>query len=193
MTIDAHADLKAKARDYLQARGTRAPARVIHERVAAAFAALDATLDKVPADRIGARPLPGEWTVQEVVDHLLETHRPGVDELRCLLAGQSPPGEAIPPGLQSKAPSLRPWPWLRQELRRVHADILELLAAVPDDFETTARAPLVMVANAPTVDGGFVPVHWIEELDWKAYAITWRLHAIDHRSQIQKILDAAAA
>lgn len=191
MAIEAHADLKAKAREYLHARGTRVAGRVVHERVAAAFAALDETLDAVPAGQVGARPLPGEWTVQEVVDHLLETHRPGVDELRCLLAGRRPPGDPIPAGLQSKAPALRPWPWLRRELRRMHDDILELLAAAPDDFETAARAPLVMVVNAPDAQGGSVEVHWVEELDWKAYAITWRLHALDHRNQIRKVLEAA--
>jgi hypothetical protein len=193
MATERHEALKAKAREYLHTRGTRVGARVVHERVAAAFAALEETLDTVPAAQAGARPLPGEWTVQEVVDHLLETHRPGVDELRCLLAGQRPPGDAIPASLLSKAPALRPWPWLRRELRRVHDDILELLATVPEDLETRARAPLVMVVNAPGADGGIVHVHWVEELDWKAYSITWRLHALDHRNQIQKVLSAATA
>lgn len=192
MATERHEDLKAKARDYLHARGTRVAARVVHERVAAAFTALDETLDKVTPAQVSARPLPGEWTVQEVVDHLIETHRPGVDELRCLLAGQRPPGDAIPASLLSKAPALRPWSWLRRELRHVHDDILGLLAPVPDDFETSARAPLVMVVNAPGTDGGMVQVHWVEELDWKAYAITWRLHALDHRNQIHKILSAMA-
>jgi len=193
MTTDVHAELKAKARDYLHTRGTRVPGRVIHERVAAAFAALDETLDTVTAAQVSARPLPGEWTVGEVVDHLLETHRPGLDELRCLLAGQRPPGEAIPASLLSKAPALRPWPWLRRELRRVHDDILDLLAGAPDDFETSARAPLVMVVNAPGAGGGIEQIHWLEDLDWKAYSITWRLHALDHRNQVQKILAAVKA
>jgi hypothetical protein len=192
MATDLHEDLKARARDYLHARGTRVAARAIHERVAAAFAALDETLDTVTPAQVGARPQPGEWTVQEVVDHVLETHRPGLDELRCLLAGQRPPGEAIPASLLSKAPALRPWPWLRRELRRVHDDILDVLAAVPDDFETSARAPLVMVVNAPAAGDRVVQVHWVEELDWKAYAITWRLHALDHRTQIRKALSATA-
>jgi hypothetical protein len=193
MATDPHAELKAKAREYLHTRGTRVTGRIVHERVAAAFTALDETLDAVPAARVGVRALPAEWTVQEVVDHLLETHRPGVDELRCLLAGQRPPGEPIPASLLSKAPALRPWPWLRRELRRVHDDILGLLAGAPDDFETDARAPLVMVINATGADAGIVPVHWVEDLDWKAYSITWRLHALDHRNQIQKVLAAMAA
>lgn len=181
---------KARARDYLRTKGTLVPARMIAERVAAAFAALESFLDAVPPERAARRSIPGEWTIQEIADHLVETHRPGLDELRCLLAGQRPPGEPIPASLQSKAPHLRPWPWLLAELGRVHGDIVRALEGVPPDFTTHATAPLVMVANAPDAAGGSVPLHWIEELDWKAYAIVWRLHAIDHLNQAKKVLAA---
>ena len=30
----------------------------------------------------------------------------------------------------------------------------------------------------------------VEDLEWKAYAITWRLHAIDHLHQARKVLAA---
>src|SRR6059036_268569 len=147
----------------------------------------------VPAAQAARRTIPGEWTIQEIVDHLVETYRPGVDELRCLLAGERPPGEAVPPSLQSKAPHLRPWPWLLGELRRLNADILGLLDAVPPHFETTARAPLVMVVNVPRPGGGFEPLHWVEELDWKAYVIaSWRLHPIDHLNQTKQVLEGKA-
>jgi hypothetical protein len=184
------AELKDKARDYLRTRGTLVAPAVIHERVGAAFAALEAFLDTVPPDRASRPGPPGEWTIQEIVDHLLETHRPGLDELRCLLAGRRPPGEAIPAGLQSKAPMLRPWPWLRAELQRVHGGIAQMLAAVPADFTTEARAPLVMVVNVPEPSGQAKPVHWVEDLDWKAYAIVWRLHVLDHLNQAKKVLAA---
>ncbi|MBI4593901.1 MAG: hypothetical protein HY728_06765, partial [Candidatus Rokubacteria bacterium] len=122
MTDTAELDARRKAADYLRQRGTLAPTGAIRERVGAAFAALGTLLESVPAADVGRRTIPGEWTIQEVADHLLETHRPGLDELRCLLAGRRPPGEAIPAGLQSKAPLLRPWPWLLRELQRVHDD-----------------------------------------------------------------------
>jgi hypothetical protein len=184
------AELKEKALNYLRARGTRAAPPVIHERVAAAFAALDEVLESAPATAAGTEAIPGEWTVQEVVDHLVETHRPGLDELRCLLAGRRPPGPPIPAGLQSKAPRLRPWPWLLAELRRVHGDIVQVLERVPVDFETDARAPLVMVVSVPRADGTTEPLHWVEELDWRAYAIVWRLHVLDHLNQIKTLLAA---
>jgi hypothetical protein len=31
----------------------------------------------------------------------------------------------------------------------------------------------------------------VEELDWKAYAIVWRLHVLDHLNQARKVLAAA--
>lgn len=185
--MDHEAEARQKAREYLRTRGTLVAPSVIQERVAAAFAALESFLDSVPPEMVARRPIAGEWTIQEVVDHLVETHRPGLDELRCLLAGQRPPGEPIPASLQSKAPLLRPWPWLRSELKRVHGDIVDTLARVREDFQTEARAPLVMVVNVPRDGGELVPLHWVEELDWKAYAIVWRLHALDHLNQAKKV------
>ncbi len=193
MTEDPAAEARAKARDYLRAKGTRAPAPVIRERIAEAFGALDAFLAPLSAARAARASIPGEWTIHEIVDHLLETHRPGLDELRCLLAGRRPPGEPIPAGLQSKAPHLRPWPWLLDELRRVHDEILRALAEAPPNFTTDARAPLVMVVNVKDAEGRTAPLHWVEDLDWKAYAIVWRLHVVDHLNQARKVLAAMGA
>lgn len=141
------------------------------------------------AERARTAAIPGEWSVQEIADHVLETHRAGLDELRCLLAGRRPPGEAIPAGLQSRAPLLRPWPWLLSELGRVHADILEALRAAPD-ADTGVSAPIVMVVNVPGEGGAAALLQWIEECDWKAYAIVWRLHAMDHLNQVRRVLAA---
>jgi hypothetical protein len=188
-TVSAEHEARARALDYLRTNGTLAPAATVHERVAAAFAALDAFLAGVTPEQ-ARRPGPaGEWNIQEIVDHLVETHRAGLDELRCLLAGQRPPGDPIPAGLRSKACRLRPWPWLLDELRRIHGEILAVLAAAPGDAGT-ATAPLVMVVNVPADGGGMAPVHWVEECDWKAYAIVWRLHVLDHLQQARRLLRA---
>ena len=181
---------REKARQYLRRKGTLAPAAAIASGVGDAFAALETFLDAVPPELVQRRAWDGEWTIQEVTDHLLETHRPGLDELRCLLAGQRPPGEPIPAALQSKAPHLRPWPWLLRELKELHAEILAELARPGPDFETDARARLVMVTYATDERGEKVALHWVEDLDWKAYSIVWRLHAIDHLNQARKLLAA---
>jgi hypothetical protein len=152
---------------------------------------LEAALAEVDAADAGRRPLPGEWSVHEVVDHLVETHRPSIGELRDLLAGRRPPGPPIPAGLLSADPGARAWPDLLAELRRLHAEALAALAAATDAIATDARAPIIMVINAREPDGRDVPVHWIEELDWKAYAVSaFRLHLLDHLSQVRKTLEA---
>jgi hypothetical protein len=179
-----------KAREYLRDRGTRLSATAIHERVGAAFAATESMLDGIDEAEARARPLEGEWTVQEVVDHLVETNRPSLEELRELLEDRRPPGGPIPASLQSADPQGRPYGELLSDLKAVHADILRVLGGAPDRM-TDARAPVVMVINVKEADGKLRPLSWIEELDWKAYAIIFRLHELDHLNQIKKTLAAA--
>jgi hypothetical protein len=181
---------QVKAQEYLQQKGTRLAAAQIHERVGAAFAALETALDEVSEAEARGRAIPGEWTIHEVLDHLVETHRPSLDELRDLLDNRRPLHGPVPASLQSTEPMGRPFKELVSELRSLHGAILRALSTSPDRL-TDARAPLVMVINAKEPDGRGVPVHWIEELDWKAYAVAaFRLHEIDHLNQIKKTLKA---
>ncbi len=182
-----------KAKEYMHQKGTLLPAAQVHERVGAAFAAMETLLDGVGEAEARARTLPGEWTVQEVVDHLVETHRPSLDELRDLLENRRPAGGPVPASLQSADPMGRRYGDLVSDLKAVHAAVLRVLSGAPDRM-TDARAPLVMVINAREPDGGEAPLHWIEELDWKAYAVTaFRLHELDHLNQIKKTLKAGLA
>jgi len=182
-----------KAKEYMHQKGTLLPAAQVHERVGAAFAAMETLLDGVGEAEARARTIPGEWTVQEVVDHLVETHRPSLDELRDLLESRRPAGGPVPASLQSADPMGRRYGDLVSDLKAVHAAVLRVLSGAPDRM-TDARAPLVMVINARESDGGEAPLHWIEELDWKAYAVTaFRLHELDHLNQIKKTLKAGLA
>ena len=178
---------QVRAREYLDAMGSRLTAPKVRERVAAGFAALESFLDGVTEAEARLRALPGEWSIQEVADHLVETHRPSLEELRDLLAGRRPEGEPIPAGLQSRHPLARRWTELLGELKRLQKEVVGALDKVPDML-TGARAPVVMVVNVKEVDGTETPLHWIEELDWKAYAIVFRLHALDHLNQAKKVL-----
>ena len=186
---DVEADARRKAREYFDAQAVLTPA-ALRKKVGNALHALESFLGSVDAARAARRAWPAEWSIHEIADHVVETHRPSLDELWCLLAGQRPPGEAVPAGLQSKAPLTRPWPWLLRELASVHGEVLAALDAIPADFTTDARAPLVMVVNVPDESGASVPLHWIEELDWKAYAVVLRLHAADHLNQAKKVAAA---
>jgi len=155
---------QVKAKEYLDQQGSRRSATQLRERVAAAFTA-----------------------IEEFLDHLVETHKPSVVELRELLADRRPAHGPIPASLQSPDPMSRPWPDLLDALKRVQAEAVKVLAAAPDR-PTEARAEVVMVINVKRPDGSEEPLHWIEELDWKAYAIVFRLHVLDHLNQAKKVL-----
>ena len=180
---------QVRAKEYLDQQGSRRSAAQICERVAAGFQALEQFLAGLSEADARARPIAGEWTIQEVADHLVETHRPSVVELRELLASRRPAGGPIPAALQSAQPMARRWTDLLDDLRRVQAEAVATLAVAPD-APTDGRAPVVMVINVQEADGREAPLHWIEELDWKAYAIVFRLHVLDHLGQARKVLKA---
>jgi hypothetical protein len=187
---DIAEDVKQRTREYLTTHGSRASAALVVRRVASACEALERFAAGVEAKDAARRTIPGEWCVQEIVDHVVETHRGILDELWCLLAGHRPAGPPIPAGIQSRAPLARPWPWLTRELGAAHRDILAAVRAVRPDAVIDARAPVVLVVNADTGDGR--PLEWVEELDWKAYLMVLRLHATDHLHQAQRVAAAAA-
>jgi hypothetical protein len=181
----------AKAKAYLLEKGTQAPVLQIRERVADAFAALDTLLAGVTESQARRAPGGGEWSVHEILDHLVETHPRAIEEMRALLENRHSPVSPIPAGLQSADPAARRWDDLRGELRRLHAEVLDVLAKAPDRM-TEVRAPIIMVINTRRADGIVTPMQWIEECDWKACAIIFRLHELDHLGQARKTLRAGS-
>ncbi len=151
----------AKAKAYLLEKGAQAP------------------LAQIPEE--------GGWSVHEILDHLMETHPLALEEMRALLENRHSPVSPIPAGLQSANPAARRWDDMRADLRRLHAEVLDLLAKAPDRM-TPARAPIVMVINTRQADGRVTPMQWVEECDWKACAIIFRLHELDHLGQARRAL-----
>ena len=168
---------------HVRSRGTDAEPQAVHQKLASAYATFDGLLAGLGAERATAVPAPGEWSVRDVADHLLESERAGLDELRCLVGGDTPPGPPIPASLRSKTPQHRPWPWLVAELGRIHADILAAVAAGPAPAPDEPTAPAVFWAEV-----GGQPTEWIEELDWRAYAAVLRVHVLEHLAQVRAIL-----
>src|SRR5437867_9856288 len=76
--------LRARVRDYLRDNGTLAPTAVIRRRVTTAFENLEHFLRAADPTRAARRAWPAEWSLHEIADHVLETHRPSRDELRDL-------------------------------------------------------------------------------------------------------------
>ena len=176
-----------QALDYVRRKGTEAPAADVRQRLAIAFREIEALLEAVPAELTGRRPEPAAWSVHEVVDHLVESHRPAAHQLDQLLAGVSP-ADPIPAGLLSPEPFHRDWATVTAELRTVHRALCSLLEGVGDDTPAEARAPVAMVVRCATPDGGSEPVHWIESFPWKAFALLVAVHTREHTGQIQRIL-----
>ena len=106
----------AKAKAYLLEKGTQAPVAQIRERVADAFAAVEGLLDGVTESRARRAPGGGEWSVHEILDHLVATHPLALEEMRALLESRHSPVSPIPAGLQSADPFARRWDDLRGEL-----------------------------------------------------------------------------
>src|SRR5215510_12981794 len=137
---------QVKAREYLDQQGSRRSAGRIAERVVASFTAIEEFLDDVSETEARAHGIRGEWSIQEVVDHLVVTHEPSIVELRELLANESPANGPIPAALQSPDPLAQLWPDLRAALKRVQGEAARVLRAAPD-CPTEARAEVVMVIN----------------------------------------------
>lgn len=181
---------QVRMRDYLRDKGDQLPLAEVRARVAGAFDTMESLLAPVSAAEATGHPLPGEWSIHEVVDHLILTHAPSVGELVDLVAGRRPAGPPIPAGLQSADPRARPWDALRSALHAQHAAALRVLDGARD-IPTDARAPVVAVVNVRGSDGREAPLHWEEEIAWKAYAVfAFRLHTLDHIGQVRKLLAA---
>lgn len=181
---------QVRMREYLRDKGDGLPLAEVRAKVAGAFDTMEALLVPLSAAEAAARPRSGEWSIHEVVDHLILTHQPSVGELVDLLAGRRPSGSPIPAGLQSPDPLARPWEALRIGLHTQHAAALHVLDGARD-LPTAARARVVAVVNVRGVDGREAPIHWEEEIAWKAYAVfAFRLHTLDHIGQIRKLLAA---
>jgi DinB superfamily len=178
-----------QALDYLRRKGTEAPVARLREHVAKTCGEIETLLDSVPADRRAVSPGPGQWSVHEIVDHLIESHRPAVVQIAQLLDGQEPT-DVVAPSLQSPAPYDRPWDDLLAELHGIHGTLLTLLDRADDGTSLDARAPVAMVTKVTRDDGSTVPITWQQPLDWKAYTQGIRGHTAQHRQQILRTLAA---
>ena len=182
---------QVRMREYLRDKGDRLPLAEVRARVAEPSTYGGAPGAGSAAEAAG-RPLPGEWSIHEVVDHLVLTHAPSVGEPR-RPAGRTP---ARGPAHSRRAPIRgspgAPLGRAAGALHAQHAAALRVLDGARD-LPTEARAPVVAVVNVRGADGRAAPVHWEEEIAWKAYAVfAFRLHSLDHIGQIRKLLAAGS-
>lgn len=179
---------QTRALAYLKRKGTDAPVEQLRRRLADSFAEVESMIEAVSLPLRNRSPGLGRWSAQEVVDHLIESHRPAVAQLGALLEGLTPETGAIPASLQSTDPHSRGWDDLTAELKRVHASLIALLEKASDSCSLAVHVPVVMVLKVGAPGGPQESVQWEECLDWKAFVQTIRIHTIEHRSQIERTL-----
>jgi hypothetical protein len=186
MTTNATASSpeKDKAIEYLTVRAEAMPAQQIRARMRAAVAELDAVVDGVDQQAARQSVVPGEWTIAQVVDHMAQGTIRVADELRCLMEGRRPPAVPVYEGVVSGAAHRVPFAELLEGMRAANEEVDALLGrAVDADPPAGATARTILVINRP--DG--TPEFFDMELTWKGYAMTQRLHVLDHRSQIRTL------
>jgi hypothetical protein len=177
-----------RALDYLKRKGTDTPADEIRGKVADSLGKFEVAVSAVPVSLRQLSSGPGKWSVHEILDHLVESHRPAVAQLSSLLHGQTPESAAIPASLQSADPLSRPWDDLVAELHGIHAEFLRLLEPATDSHRLDVRAPIVILVKVQRPDGSLEPVQWEMQLDWKAFIQALRVHTLEHLSQITRTL-----
>lgn len=180
--------------DYLKARSAELTAAQICEKVRNAAKELEQNVSAVASELVRLRPIPGKWTIAEVVDHISQTQIRGAEELRHLLAGRRPPLPPVYEALRSGAGEWAPWEMLVQDLHQANQSMVDVLQTGTDapSSSTSPTVRTVMVALCKQDDGTTKSQIWFQELQWKEYALIQRLHLLDHRTQIKKLVAAAS-
>jgi len=182
---------RQKAMEYLTVRADAMPGEQVIARFRAAVGEFDAAIGCFDEDDARTVVRPGEWTAAQIVDHLAQTTGRNADELRHLLEGRRPPAPPVYEALVSGAAHRVPWEELRTELAEANAELGRLLGrAVRHEPKAGLTVRTILVINRTLADGTVEPEHFDAELGWKGYALTARLHLLDHRTQVRKLLRA---
>jgi len=174
----------AQLLEHLHSRAASLGPAGIRDRVRAAAAEFENVAASVSDEEARRHSIPGKWSIAEIVDHLAQTQIRSAEELRHLLAGKRPPRPPVFEGLRSGAPGWVSWPELQDGLRAANAEVVALLTQAAEGPEPTpATVPAILVVGSQK---------FVAELGWREYALTSRLHLIEHRNQIKKLCAAAA-
>lgn len=191
MTTGTLSPERQRAVEYLTTRAEAMPGAQVLARFRAAVGELEAAVEGL--DEVEARTawIPGEWTAAQVVDHLAQTTARNVDELRHLVEGRRPTAPPVYEALVSGAAHRVPWEELKAGLAEANAELAALLArAAAEEVPAARTIRTILVINRTRDDGTVEPEHFDAELGWKGYALTARLHLLDHRTQVRRLLRA---
>jgi len=186
---------------YLQQRARTQTTSEILERIRTAAFELESLVASVDPKDIRQRPFPGKWHIADVVDHISQTQIRGAEEMRHLVAGRRPPGPPVYEGLKSGGGESAPWPTLVEGLKDANREMLSVIeeggrqqadGRSAADEAAGLTVFTVVVANCKLPDERIVPQIFYAALDWRQYALLQRLHLVDHRAQIRRLLKALA-
>jgi hypothetical protein len=180
---------RQKALEYLTARAEAMPAEQVIARFRAAVGEFEAAVAGLEEADARTAAIPGEWTAAQVVDHLAQTTARNAEELRHVLDGRRPPAPPVYEALVSGAAHRVPWEELKTDLAEANAEFGRLLARAAHQAPA-ATIRTILVINRTRADGVVEPEYFDAELGWKGYALTARLHLLDHRTQVRKLLRA---
>jgi len=181
-----------QALEYLRTRSAKLGAAGIRERVRAAAQELENAVAAAPEAAVRQRPFADKWNIAEVVDHIAQTQIRAAEELRHLMAGRRPPGPPVYEGLRSAASAWVPWAELVEGLRAANRELVALLESPPADGADGPTAGTILVVNRTLPDGRVTPQIFVVELGWKEYALVQRVHLLEHRNQIKKLVATLA-
>ena len=170
---------------YLLEQAPSLPAEVVRQKLAASHLALESALVGVGEDE--SRTREGGWSIREIVDHLAQTNIRAAEELRHLLAGRRPPFPPVYEGLLSGGAAWVAVDELIAGLKASNAELQAVLATADDREVGEVTARTIVVVNGRQSDGTTEPETFPIELEWRAYAMVQRLHAIDHTRGIRQL------
>jgi hypothetical protein len=191
-----------KMMEYVHSRAQTLSAFETCERTRAAAAELEEVVASANERDVRRKPFPGKWHMADVVDHISQTQIRGAEELRHLLACRRPPGPPVYEALKSGASEWAPWATLVGGLHDANVEMIAILETAAreeerssggkaSDAEPTAPTVLtLMVATTKLPNDELVAQLWFAELKWKEYALLQRLHLLDHRTQMKKLIAA---
>ena len=179
---------RQRAMEYLTDRAEAMPGPQVLARFRAAVGEFETAIDGVDQATARAALIPGEWTIAQIVDHLAQTTIRNADELRQVLEGRRPPAPPVYEALTSGAAHRLPWEDLTAELAAANAEFAALLGrAVESEATPASTVRTILVINRARPDGRTEPEIFDAELGWKGYALTARLHLLDHRTQVRAL------
>jgi hypothetical protein len=159
-------DTREKAISYTRHQATKSLAELsaLMERTGAECAgALEGMSDAQASFKPGE-----EWSVKEVIDHMIVTSRHINDDIERMAAGRSGPTAARMGQTSGGAESIED---MRQRLAGLWMQTARLVAALPEDgsVDITQAHP------------------WFGDMNFREWIAFQRLHAMDHIGQIEKL------